>query len=53
MKPITYKGFKIVQLPDGRFEIYTSEEWAMGKGYRYAEFDTGTIEEAKDFIDCY
>ena len=53
MKPTIYKGFRIVELPDGRYEIYTKEEWILGKGYRYPEHDTCSIEEAREFIDDY
>jgi len=52
-KTISYKGFKIVEGDDGRYDIFTNEEYSYGKGYRTPEFDVGSIEEAKHFIDCY
>lgn len=48
----SYKGFKIQETADG-FIIFTDEEWAFGKGYRYPEHEAGTLQEAKEFIDCY
>lgn len=49
----SYKGFKIKQEKDGRFYIYTNDEWSYGKGLRYSEHDACTLEEAKEFIDSY
>lgn len=52
MKPKKYKGFVIA--PEGEFfQIYTMEEWKYGAGYRYAEHETGSIDEAKEFIDDF
>jgi hypothetical protein len=48
-----YKGFIILQTEVGLFEVYTKEEFAYGKGYRYPEIECCTINEAKEFIDCY
>jgi hypothetical protein len=28
------------------YNVYTKEEWSMGKGYRYAEFEGCCLEEA-------
>jgi hypothetical protein len=55
-----YKGFVIKEVKekiDGqetvKFEIYSNEEWEMGQGYRSPEWDTGSLQEAKEFIDDY
>lgn len=53
MSVTTYKGFKIQEVEPGLFFLFTAEEWAYGKGYRYPEHEAGSIEEAKEFIDCY
>lgn len=57
-KPVTYKGFKILeendQHSDGTvFNVYTKDEWSYGKGFRMVEWEAGTMQEAKDFIDSY
>lgn len=52
-KKQTYKGFVIQEDGEGRYNLYTKEEWSQGNGYRYPEHDTCTIEEAKEFIDDY
>lgn len=55
----TYKGFKIHETTDrvkpeqAAFIVYTTEEWLHGKGLRYPEWEAGTMQEAKDFIDSY
>lgn len=49
----TYKGFVIGLDSNGRYQLYTKDEWSYGKGYRYAEHDTCTLDEAKQFIDSY
>lgn len=48
-----YKGFKIVMNHEERYDIFTKEEYSYGKGYRSAEHDAGSIEEAMEYIDCY
>jgi len=46
-----YKGYIIAQRGE-EFEVYTKDEWTMGEGFRYPEFEVcGTIEEAKQNID--
>jgi hypothetical protein len=49
----SYKGFKIQQIDTNMFLLFTKDEWSYGEGYRSAEWEAGTIEEAKQFIDCY
>lgn len=49
-----YKGFVIAYSTDDKaYHIFTKEEWSYGKGYRYEEHETGSIEEAIDFIENY
>ncbi|WP_090739336.1 hypothetical protein [Paenibacillus sp. Mc5Re-14] len=54
---ITYQGWKIKQKKDQYdmdvFLCYTKEEWEYGSGLRQAEWEAGTMQEAKDFIDSY
>lgn len=55
-KVTQYKNFKIQEVKGDtqtEFHVYTNEEWSYGKGFRYAEWEAGTIEEAKEFIDSY
>lgn len=47
----SYKGFVIALDSDNRYQLYTQEEWSMGKGYRYPEHDTCSIDEAIEFIN--
>lgn len=54
-KPVIYKGYKILEETDTTaqmpvFKIYTAEEWAYGKGYRSAEWEACSLEEAKEWI---
>ena len=35
------------------YSVFTKEEYSMGEGLRYSEIETGSIQEAIDFIDCY
>lgn len=51
LKTVKYKGFTIQEDGQGRYNLYIKEEWEMGKGFRYAEHDTCTIAEAKEFIN--
>ncbi|MGG1669964.1 MULTISPECIES: hypothetical protein [Paenibacillus] len=58
MKIITYKGFKIKERNDDStgypvFDVYTKEEWSYGSGLRSAEWEAGSLKEAKEFIDSY
>ncbi len=53
-----YKGFIIAESEDAvpgayKFEVYTKDEWAMGSGYRTAEWEADNMKECKEFIDCY
>jgi hypothetical protein len=48
-----YKGFIIALDKEGRYQLFTKDEWSYGAGFRYPEHDTCSIEEAKQFIDCY
>ncbi|MGG4106721.1 hypothetical protein AAXB25_22745 [Paenibacillus lautus] len=55
---IMYKGFKIyeeedITTGDSIYAVYTKEEWEYGKGFRSSEWDATSLEEAKQFIDCY
>ncbi|KTS84452.1 hypothetical protein NS115_03745 [Paenibacillus jamilae] len=54
----SYKGFKIKETiedstGDALFMIYTAEEYSYGEGLRTAEWEAGSLEEAKQFIDSY
>lgn len=53
----TYKGWKIKEKKDqyGQdvFLCYTADEWSYGSGLRQAEWEAGTMQEAKDFINSY
>lgn len=53
MKVKTYKGFVIALDKEGRYQLFTKDEWKMGKGYRYPEHDTCSMKEAMEFIDDY
>lgn len=48
-----YKGFKIEEANENTFNVYTADEWSMGKGFRYPEWEAGSLQEARDFIDSY
>lgn len=59
-KVSTYKGFKIKetkkQIGDNLetvYEVFTADEWSMGEGYRYSEWEAGSSKEAREFIDNY
>ncbi|MGM1023515.1 MAG: hypothetical protein ACQEXV_24015 [Bacillota bacterium] len=57
-KVTTYKGFKIKESTEDStgdilFMIYTVEEYSYGEGLRTAEWEAGSLEEAKQFIDSY
>lgn len=52
-KVTTHKGFKIQQIAENTFNVFTPDEWGYGEGCRYPEWEAGTLEEAKQFIDCY
>jgi hypothetical protein len=52
-KVTSYKGWKIQQVGENDFRVFTADEWSYGEGFRYPEWEAGTIQEAKDFIDCY
>lgn len=46
-----YRGYVVAPSEDGTYDIYTREEWSYGKGYRYPEWNVGSPQEAKEFID--
>lgn len=48
-----YKGFVIQWLSDDEYLVFTKDEWSMGKGNRYPEWEACSEQEAKDFIDSY
>lgn len=50
-----YKGFVIaVNKAGDQYQVFTQEEWSMGEGYRYAEYDDcGSVQECKDNIDSH
>jgi hypothetical protein len=48
-----YKGFIIALDKEGRYQLFTKDEWSYGNGCRYPEHDTCTIAEALEFIDSY
>ena len=50
---IKYKGFMIQEDDEGDFNVFTMDEWEMGKGNRYPEWTTQSLDEAKEWIDCY
>lgn len=52
-KVTTYKGFKIQQVSENEFNVYAKDEWEYGAGLRQIEWEAGTMQEAKDFIDSY
>jgi hypothetical protein len=48
-----YKGFIIALDKEGNYNIFTKDEWILGNGCRYSEFETESINEAIDFINSY
>lgn len=53
-KTFKYKGFVCYwNKEEEHYEIYTKEEWSYGKGNRYPEWDAGSVEECKEWIDGY
>ena len=48
---VSYKGYKIEEVNNTVFHVYTAEEWAYGKGLRYFEWEAGSLTEAKEWID--
>lgn len=49
----THKGFVIAYGQDNFYHVFTKEEWSYGEGFRYEEWEAGSIREAIDFIDSY
>lgn len=49
----SYKGFVVAMDQEGIFNIFAKDEWRLGDGFRYSEFEAGTMNEALDFIDSY
>lgn len=46
-----YKGYVIAQNSE-HFQVFTKDEWSMGEGCRYPEFDDcGSIEECISNIE--
>lgn len=53
-KTFKYKGFVCYwNKEEERYELYSKEEWGYGKGYRTPEWDAGTVDECKEWIDGY
>jgi hypothetical protein len=48
-----YKRFGIVQVSETEFIVYTPEEMEQPAAVRYKEWEAGSEQEAKDFIDSY
>lgn len=48
-----YKGFVIAIDKKGEYHTFTKDEWAYGAGCRYAEHETGSIQEAIEFIESW
>jgi hypothetical protein len=51
-----YKGFIIVKADEDsgyQYWIFTKDEYSMGKGYRYPEWEADELQECIDFIDSY
>ena len=48
----TYKNHIIAVNPEGsQWQVFTKEEWSMGEGCRYPEFDDcGSLKEAIETI---
>ncbi len=52
VKVKSYKNF-IIATENEIYHIFTKEEYLMGNGYRYPEFEVCSIQEAIDFINSY
>lgn len=48
-----YKKFGIVQTAPNMFKVYTPDEMEQPAAVRQVEWEAGTEQEAKDFIDSY
>jgi hypothetical protein len=47
-----YKGFIIAADENGDYSVFTMEEWSLGHGCRYPEWEScGTVYEAMEWID--
>jgi hypothetical protein len=47
-----HKGYIIAVSKDGIYQVFTKDEWSMGEGYRYPEYDDcGSLQEAIDNIN--
>lgn len=48
-----FKGYVIAVNKDNtQWQVFAKEEWDMGEGCRYAEFDDcGSLQEAMDVIE--
>ncbi len=51
-KVATHKGMVIAFIAaENKYQVFTKDEWSMGEGFRYPEFDDcGSLQEAKDNI---
>jgi hypothetical protein len=47
-----HKGHVIALDKEGRYQIFTKEEYAYGEGMRYPEWDAGSVEEAVQWIEA-
>lgn len=50
------KGFVIADTNGNssyKFHVYSKEDWSMGEGYRWAEWECDNLQEAIDFITYY
>jgi hypothetical protein len=52
-KTIRYKGFGIKEVNATTFNVYTKDEMEQPAAVRYIEWEAGTLQEARDFIDSY
>lgn len=57
-----YKGFVIAEATEKeltnkdtsyKYHAYLKDDWSLGKGYRYPEWEADNLHECIEFIDCY
>ena len=54
MKTFKYKGWLCEwNATEGIFELYTPSELEQPRGFRYAESEAQSVDEAKEFINHY
>lgn len=46
----TLKGYVIAESKDGRFHIFTKDEWSYGEGFRYAEWECDSLNESIEWV---